>query len=193
LSSSLSGLAVYPTTAGQDDLRDALAHWIAKRFALPAFDRSQVLPVNGSREALFAFAQCVVDSSKPGALVASPNPFYQIYEGAAYLAGAQPVFLNQTEANGYGLDLDGLSAAQWARVQLLYVCSPGNPTGRVLSLEEWRSLFELADRYGFVIASDECYSEIYLDEAKPPLGALDAAQQLGRHHFAGLALGLCGG
>lgn len=183
LSQSLGGLAVYPTTAGQDVLRQTLVDWIKRRYQLPALELGNVLPVNGSREALFSFAQCVIDSTKPGALVASPNPFYQIYEGAAYLAGAQPVFLNQTSENGFGLDLDALSAAEWSRVQLLYVCSPGNPTGRVLSLDEWKQLFALADQHGFVIAADECYSEIYFDEAHPPIGALQAAQRLGRSDF----------
>lgn len=183
LAESLGGLAVYPTTAGQDVLRQTLVDWIKRRYQLPALDLGNVLPVNGSREALFSFAQCVIDSTKPGALVASPNPFYQIYEGAAYLAGAQPVFLNQTSENGFGLDLDALSAAEWSRVQLLFVCSPGNPTGRVLSLDEWKQLFALADQHDFVIAADECYSEIYFDEAHPPIGALQAAQQLGRSDF----------
>jgi len=147
-----------------------------------------VLPVNGSREALFAFAQCVVDSSRPGPLVGCPNPFYQIYEGAALLAGAHPFFLNQTAGNGYALPLDALAPDDWARVQLLYVCSPGNPSGRVLTLDEWRELFDRADRYGFVIASDECYSEIYFDETAPPLGALEAAHALGRDDYRGLVV-----
>ncbi|MDQ8022512.1 MAG: succinyldiaminopimelate transaminase [Moraxellaceae bacterium] len=187
--SALDGLSTYPTTAGIDPLRQTIAEWLKQRYGLPNVDAAtQVLPVNGSREALFAFAQCVVDGSKPGALVASPNPFYQIYEGAAYLAGAQPVFLNQTPANGFGLDLDSLSPAEWSRVQLLYVCSPGNPTGRVLTLEDWRTLFALSDKHGFVIAADECYSEIYFDEAHPPLGALEAAAQLGRDRFERLVV-----
>ncbi|GAB4057341.1 succinyldiaminopimelate transaminase [Uliginosibacterium sediminicola] len=186
---SLGGLSIYPTTIGIDALRESIAAWLQRRFGLKEISAgSQVLPVNGTREALFAFAQCVVDASRPAPLVASPNPFYQIYEGAALLAGAQPLFLNQSAANGFGLDLDGPSAEQWARVQLLYVCSPGNPTGRVLSLDEWRDLFALADRYGFIIAADECYSEIYFDEAKPPLGALQAAQQLGRSNYERLVV-----
>ncbi|GAA5160236.1 succinyldiaminopimelate transaminase [Viridibacterium curvum] len=189
LTANLDGLSTYPTTLGVEALRESIAGWLQRRFSLKAVNpASQVLPVNGTREALFAFAQCVVDGSKPGALVASPNPFYQIYEGAALLAGAEPAFLNQTSENGFGLDLDELSDAQWARVQLIYVCSPGNPTGRVLSLEDWRTLFELADRHGFVIAADECYSEIYFDEAAPPLGALQAAEQLGRKDFERLVV-----
>jgi N-succinyldiaminopimelate aminotransferase len=145
-----------------------------------------VLPVNGTREALFAFGQAVIDPSRPNPAVVSPNPFYQIYEGAAVLAGAEPLFLNQAAGNGFGLDLDSLSPGQWARTQLLYVCSPANPSGRVLTLDEWRTLFDRSDRYGFVIASDECYSEIYGDRA--PLGALEAAQQLGRDRFTNLVV-----
>lgn len=175
LAGALEGLAAYPATAGSPALREAIVAWLARRYALPALDAAtQVLPVNGSREALFAFAQTVIDPGGGAARVACPNPFYQIYEGAALLAGAQPVFLND------GMDFDALD---WAGVQLAYVCSPGNPTGRVLKLEDWRRLFELSDRHGFVIAADECYSELYYDELQPPLGALQAAQQLGRAGF----------
>lgn len=142
-----------------------------------------MLPVAGSREALFALAQCVIDGSKPGALVLCPNPFYQIYEGAAYLAGATPVFVNQEARHGYACDYASISSSTWERVQLVYVCSPGNPTGNVMTLEQWRELFELSDRYGFVIAADECYSELYFDEAAPPLGGLEAAQRLGRGDY----------
>lgn len=187
LISHLNGLSNYPLTAGSDRLREAIAAWFRRRYGLERLDSAtEVLPVNGSREALFAFAQCVVDGSRPHSLVACPNPFYQIYEGAALLAGARPVFLNQTPENAFGLDLDTISPEEWSRVQLLYVCSPGNPSGRVLGLAEWRALFEQADRYGFVIASDECYSEIYFDEAAPPLGILGAARALGRSDYRGL-------
>jgi N-succinyldiaminopimelate aminotransferase len=172
---ALDGLAAYPATAGTPALREAIAAWLMRRYPLPALDAAtQVLPVNGSREALFAFAQTVIDPAGGGARVACPNPFYQIYEGAALLAGAQPVFLND------GMAVDALD---WRGVQLAYVCSPGNPTGRVLKLEDWRRLFELSDRHDFVIAADECYSELYYDESSPPLGALQAAQQLGRSGF----------
>lgn len=175
LAGALDGLAAYPATAGTPALREAIAAWLMRRYALPALDAAtQVLPVNGSREALFAFAQAVIDPAGGAARVACPNPFYQIYEGAALLAGAQPVFLND------GMAFDALD---WRGVQLAYVCSPGNPTGRVLKLEDWRRLFELSDRHGFVIAADECYSELYYDESRPPLGALQAAQQLGRSGF----------
>jgi N-succinyldiaminopimelate aminotransferase len=180
LAESLAGLANYPTTAGSERLRETIAAWIAHRFGVALDPATQVLPVNGSREALFAFAQAVVDRSRPDALVLSPNPFYQIYEGAALLAGAKPLYYNQTPENGFGCDWASVTPDEWSRVQLVYVCSPGNPTGRVLALEDWRALFELSDRHGFVIAADECYSEIYFEEGAAPLGALTAARQLGR-------------
>ncbi len=180
LAGGLKGLANYPTTLGIPALRQAISAWAARRYDLQLDPETEILPVNGSREALFAFAQTVIDGSKPGALVVSPNPFYQIYEGAAYLAGAEPRFLNTLPENDFGFDLDALSPEEWSRVQLLYVCSPGNPTGKVLNLDDWKALFALADKHGFVIASDECYSEIYFDEAHPPLGGLQAAKLLGR-------------
>ncbi len=180
LTENLDGLASYPPTGGSLALREAIAEWLARRYGLTSLDPGkEVLPVNGSREALFAFAQAVVDASRTGATVVMPNPFYQIYEGAALLAGAGPEFLNLA-AQGPRLDLEQLPQSSWSRVQLIYVCSPGNPTGDVLTLDDWRRLFELSDRFGFVIASDECYSEIYFDEARAPLGSLQAAQQLGR-------------
>jgi len=185
----LDGLATYPATAGLEELREAMAAWFRARYALPRLDAArQVLPVNGTREALFAFAQAVVDRSAPAPLVVCPNPFYQIYEGAALLAGAEPAFLNQTAVNGFALDLDALTDEEWRRTELVYVCTPGNPTGHVLDLDTWRALFERADRYGFVIASDECYSEIYPDERKPPLGGLEAARRLGRDDFRRLVV-----
>jgi N-succinyldiaminopimelate aminotransferase len=166
-----------------------MAAWFTARYSLDALDpATQVLPVNGTREALFAFAQTVIDAARPSPLVVCPNPFYQIYEGAALLAGAEPAFLNQDAERGFDLDLDALTEDQWRRTQLLYVCSPGNPTGRVLDLDAWRALFERADRYGFVIASDECYSEIYPDERTPPLGGLEAARRLGRDGYARLVV-----
>ncbi|HKE85866.1 MAG TPA: succinyldiaminopimelate transaminase [Vicinamibacterales bacterium] len=183
----LDGLSFYPSTAGSDRLHDAIASWFVRRYRLKSLDaRAQVLPVNGTREALFAFGQAVIDSSRATPAVVCPNPFYQIYEGAAVLAGAEPLFLNQTAGNGFALDLDSLSTQQWARTRLLYVCSPANPSGRVLTLHDWRALFDHSDRYGFVIASDECYSEIY--DARPPLGALEAAQELGRDGFSNLVV-----
>jgi N-succinyldiaminopimelate aminotransferase len=189
LTGALAGLSTYPVTAGLDALREAMAAWFVRRFRLARLDAAtEVLPVNGTREALFAIAQAVVDPSKPSPIVVSPNPFYQIYEGAALLAGAEPVFLNQTAATGFALDLDSLTQDQWSRTQLIYVCSPGNPTGHVLDLEGWRRLFEYADRYGMVIAADECYSEIYPNEDAPPIGALEAARILGRDTFHNLVV-----
>lgn len=171
LTEALDGLSVYPLTAGLPTLRQAIATWLARRYRIPAPDaETQVLPVNGTREALFAFAQTVIDPAR-AARVVCPNPFYQIYEGAALLAGAKPV---------YGIPQD------WEGVQLVYACSPANPSGRVMPLAEWQALFELSDRHGFVIASDECYSEIYFDQ--PPLGALEAAHRLGRTGYPRLAV-----
>jgi N-succinyldiaminopimelate aminotransferase len=184
---NLGGLANYPTTAGAPALREAIAAWLRRRHDLDVLDAmQQVLPILGSREALFAFAQTIVDCSRVGATVVMPNPFYQIYEGAALLAGATPYCVNSLAENGYAPAWRDVPDAVWSRTQLLYVCSPDNPTGRVMSLQDWRVVFDLADRYGFVIAADECYSEIYFDEAKPPLGALAAAKALGRSDYAGV-------
>ncbi len=181
LSENLAKLSSYPPTAGSEALRQAIAAWLALRYGLAAIDwKTQVLPVNGSREALFAFAQTIVDPARAGAVVICPNPFYQIYEGATLLAGAQPWYVNATPQNDFRADYSQVPAEVWRRAQLLYVCSPGNPTGKVLGLAEWQEIFALADRHGFVIASDECYSEIYFDEADPPLGALQAAERSGR-------------
>ncbi|MBL8405553.1 MAG: succinyldiaminopimelate transaminase, partial [Dechloromonas sp.] len=181
LAGGLKGLANYPTTQGLPALRQAIAGWCQRRYGLDLNPETEILPVNGSREALFSFAQTVIDPSRGHVpLIVSPNPFYQIYEGAAYLSGAEPRFLNNLPENDFAFDYGQLSEAEWARVQLFYVCSPGNPTGKVLSLEDWKTLFALSDKYGFVIASDECYSEIYFDEANPPIGGLQAAKLLGR-------------
>jgi len=187
LTANLDGLANYPTTAGGDALRHTIANWLTARYGIPAPDsKAQVLPVNGSREALFAFAQAVIDRTKNDPVVVCPNPFYQIYEGAAFLAGATPYFLNTLPDDDYALNFAQFPEDVWQRTQLIYVCSPGNPTGRVMPLAEWKTLFEMSDRYGFVIASDECYSEIYFTE--PPLGALQAAQRLGRSDYRNLVV-----
>jgi N-succinyldiaminopimelate aminotransferase len=189
LASHLDGLAVYPTTAGSDRLRDVIARWFVRRYNLPALDpAADVLPINGTREALFAFAQAVIDPSRTGPLVACPNPFYQIYEGAALLAGASTALLNQTESNAFALDTSLIPEERWRQVQLLYACSPGNPTGRVLTIDEWRRLFELSDAHGFVIASDECYSDIYPPQSPAPIGGLEAAARLGRTDFRNLVV-----
>jgi len=185
LANNLSGLASYPTTIGVPALREAINQWLQRRYKIPALNIDKaILPVNGSREALFAFAQAVIDSSTTHLpVVISPNPFYQIYEGAAFLAGAQPYFINTTPENDYVMDLTQVPVEVLKRTQLVFVCSPGNPSGKVMDIQAWKTLFELSDQYGFVIASDECYSEIYFDEAQPPVGALQAAHQLGRDDF----------
>ncbi|HSW17071.1 MAG TPA: succinyldiaminopimelate transaminase [Ramlibacter sp.] len=183
LSSSLSGLAVYPATAGEPRLRQACAGWMQRRYGVELDPLTQILPVNGSREALFAFAQTVVDpTAAGGAVVLCPNPFYQIYEGAALLAGATPWYAPSDPARNFAVDWDSVPEAVWQRTQLIFVCSPGNPTGAVMPLSEWEKLFALSDRHGFVIASDECYSEIYFRD-EPPLGGLEAAKKLGRADF----------
>lgn len=174
-------LSGYPPTAGSSELRRAFTGWLQRRYGLALDAATQVLPVNGSREALFAFAQTVIDPTRP-AVVVCPNPFYQIYEGAALLAGAEPYYVPSDPARNFAVDWDSVPAEVWARTQLIFVCSPGNPTGAVMPLEEWRKLFALQDRYGFVIASDECYSEIYFRD-EPPLGGLEAAAKLGRGDF----------
>ena len=173
LSDNLGGLANYPTTIGAIELREAISQWISRRYNIPALNTEKaILPVNGSREALFAFAQAVIDSSKPNPVVISPNPFYQIYEGAAFLAGAQPYFINTLPENDHAMNLGTVPEEILQRAQLVYVCSPGNPSGKVMSLAQWQTLFDYSDKYGFVIAADECYSEIYFDESDKPLGAL---------------------
>ena len=183
LVNNLAGLASYPTTIGSIELRTAISAWISRRYNIPALNpESAILPVTGSREALFAFAQAVIDRTKPNPVVICPNPFYQIYEGAAFLAGATPYFINTLPENQHAMDFNSVPKDVLARTQLVYVCSPGNPSGKVMSLAQWQTIFDLSDQYGFVIAADECYSEIYFDESNPPLGALQAAHLLGRDY-----------
>jgi N-succinyldiaminopimelate aminotransferase len=185
INGAMAGLSVYPPTIGSPALREACAGWLQRRYGVRVDPATQVLPVNGSREALFAFAQVVIDPTRAGATVVCPNPFYQIYEGAALLAGAQTAFANSDPARNFAADWRAIDEATWARTQLLFVCSPGNPTGAVMPLSEWEALFALSDRHGFVIASDECYSEIYFrDDA--PLGGLEASVKLGRSDFRNL-------
>ncbi len=185
LAEHLSELAKYPTTRGVDELREAIARWLVQRFDLAANaidPNHHVLPVSGTREALFAFAQATIDRRVQPTVV-MPNPFYQIYEGAAILAGAEPWFLNTTAEHHFDMDLDAVPHTVWQRCQLIYTCSPGNPTGRVLPREQLAKLIELADKYDFVIAADECYSEIYPDEDNPPVGLLQVCRELGRTNF----------
>ena len=185
LSDNLNKLSNYPKTKGIDELRGAIANWLEQRFKLNKVDaNSQVLPVNGTREALFAFAQAVVDRQQAKPLVLSPNPFYQIYEGAALLAGAEPVYLNCNAENGYIPDYDAIDEQTWRDCQLLFICSPGNPTGAVTPLATLQKLIKLAQKYDFVIASDECYSELYFDEANPPVGLLEACESLGNSDYS---------
>ena len=186
LRESLAGVASYPLTAGQPALRAACARWLEQRFSLgdgAVDEETMVLPVNGTREALFAFAHASIDPAAD-ARVAMPNPFYQIYEGAALLAGATPLYLDTGEENGWLPDLDAVATADWDRCALLYLCTPGNPSGAIMPLDYLARAVELADRHDFVIASDECYSEVHFDEAAPPPGLLQACAHLGRRDFA---------
>ena len=185
LADNLAQLAVYPTTAGLPALREAIARWCAQRFGVPSgwLDPARhVLPVNGTREALFAFVQTVAERDQNG-LIVSPNPFYQIYEGAAILAGVQPHYLPCLQAHGFNPDFSAVSADTWARCQVLFLCSPGNPTGALIPMDTLKTLIALADEHDFIIAADECYSELYFDEGAPPPGLLSACVELGREDF----------
>ena len=185
LAAKLNTVASYPLTKGSDALRESIAQWLNRRFGLkstPINPQSQIIPVNGTREALFAFAQAIIDPTKKPVVLA-PNPFYQIYEGAAILAGAEIQYLNTTRENNFEPDLDAISTDTWQRCQLIYICSPGNPTGKVLSSDYLEKLLNLAEKYNFIIASDECYSEIYFDEDNPPPGLLQVAATTGRESF----------
>lgn len=185
LTGSLAGLASYPGTLGEPQLRETIQAWLRRRYDVKLDAATQILPVNGSREALFALTQTVIDLTKAGATVVCPNPFYQIYEGAALLAGADVYFVPSDATRNFAIDYSAVPDTVWAKTQLLFVCSPGNPAGAVMGLAEWKLLFDLSDRYGFVVASDECYSEIYFRD-EPPLGGLQAAALLGRHDFKNL-------
>ncbi len=186
LNASLSELGRYPPTRGTEALRAAIAAWATRRYGLAdtQLDPEQhILPVSGTREALFAFAQCVLDAGRQP-LVLMPNPFYQIYEGAALLAGAEPCYLDTTTATGFLPDFDAVPEKVWQRCRLVYLCNPGNPTGAVIPAQQQAALLERADRYGFIVAADECYSEIYLKEERPPVGLLQVCQDLGRDDFS---------
>ncbi|MFT6757914.1 MAG: N-succinyldiaminopimelate aminotransferase [Chitinophagales bacterium] len=184
LRDNMNLIANYPTTAGLPELRQSIANWLERRFKLASVDAlTQVLPVNGTREALFAFAQAVVDRNQNKPLVLMPNPFYQIYEGAAFLAGATPYFVNCLAENDYHPDFDAIAPSTWDDCQLLYLCSPGNPTGTVTDEETLQKLINLSAKHNFIIASDECYSELYFDEDKPPIGLLEAASNMGNTRY----------
>ena len=180
---NMDKMANYPTTKGLPEFREAIANWCQQRFNLPNLNAdTQVLPVNGTREAIFAFTQAMV-SAGPDALITSPNPFYQIYEGAAYLAGAEPHYLPCLEENKFKPDFDNVPSEVWQRTQILFICSPGNPTGAVITLDELQKLIKLADQYDFILASDECYSEVYVDSVSPPAGLLEACVKMGRDDY----------
>ena len=181
---SVDKLAQYPTTKGGLELRQSIASWLTRRFKLDAVDaEQQVLPVTGTREALFAFTQAVINNDAESPVVVSPNPFYQIYEGAAILAGAEPYYLDCIPEQGFIPDLSSVPESVWQRCQLLQICTPGNPTGAVMSIAQMQEAIALADKYDFIIASDECYSEVYFDEQTPPFGLLEACQQMGRNNY----------
>ncbi len=190
LQQQLSGVSAYPLTKGIPELRQAITDWLTQRFNLPSDSlnpEQHVLPVNGTREALFAFAQAVIDRTHDplkAPLIVMPNPFYQIYEGAAYLSGAEPYYMNTTSDNNYLPDFDSISDETWARCQLLYICSPGNPTGAVIDKATLQKLIKLAEQHDFIIASDECYSELYFDENNPPTGLLEAAADMGNTGYS---------
>lgn len=189
LVAGLDGLARYPMTLGMPELREAIAQWLARRHGLKSLDaEKQVIPVSGSKEALFSIAQAVLDPAESDALVLCPNPFYQIYEGAALLGGARPHYVNALASNAHRPDWEAIPEPVWQRTRLVYACSPNNPNGRVMTRDEWRLLFERADRHGFVIVADECYSELYFDESSPPVGSLRVAQELGRDGYPGLVV-----
>lgn len=183
LKTNLDSIIQYPLTKGSVELREAITRWVDHRFHAKISSDQQVIPVNGTREALFAFSQCIVNSNN-NPVVIMPNPFYQIYEGAAILSGAEAYFANTTADNGFLPDLDTIPESIWKKCQLFYACSPGNPTGAVFPQSLWLRLIEYADKYNFTIAADECYSEVYMDEDNPPTGLLQTCVQAGRDDFS---------
>ncbi len=189
LCDNVSGISTYPSSKGDPKLRSVIAQWISRRHLVPILDsEKQILPVLGSREALFSFAQVVIEASEKEPIVVCPNPFYQIYEGASLLAGASPYYLYTSSEKNFCCDWRSVPEKIWSKTQLLFICSPANPTGNVMNLDEWKTVFELSDRFNFIIASDECYSEIYLNEDNPPLGALTASYLLGRKDYHNLVI-----
>ena len=185
---SIDAMSHYPSTTGTLELRETIARWCRRRYGVELSPATQIVPCLGSREALFSFVQSKIDTSKDKPVILIPSPFYQIYEGAAFMAGAQAHYLPLTRENNFTMDLSSVPEDVLARTQIVFVCSPGNPTGKTLNLADWKKLFELSTRYGFTVASDECYSEIYLDETKPPLGALTAAKELGIDDFKNIVV-----
>ena len=187
LAQSLDKIANYPLTRGTPELRQSIANWLVNRFKVPADSldiEKNILPVNGTREALFAFAQAMVNrTATDEAVVCMPNPFYQIYEGAAFLSGAEPYFYNTTKDTNYLPDFEAIDDATWKKCQLIYICTPGNPTGAVISKQQMQWLINKAEEFDFIIASDECYSEIYFDDEKPPVGLLEAAADMGNTDY----------
>jgi len=184
LQQSLAEISVYPSTKGLVKLRQSISAWLIQRFKLKTINpETSILPVNGTREGLFSFTQAMVDRGKNEPLVLMPNPFYQIYEGAAFLAGARPCYLPCREENNFIPDFSEISSETWKKCQLLFLCSPGNPTGSVYKIKQLQEIIALADKYDFVIVSDECYSEIYLNEDEAPPGLLQACAETGRDDF----------
>lgn len=185
ITNNLNEINRYPLTKGSPELRTAITNWLTHRFNLSdaALDPERhTLPVTGTREALFSFAQSFIDRNED-ALILMPNPFYQIYEGAALLSGATPYFYNTVKENNYLPDFESIDEVTWQRCQIIYICTPGNPTGSVISKQRLIRLIELSQKYDFIIASDECYSEIYFDENDPPPGLLEAAEACGNNDF----------
>ncbi len=187
LCENLGGISIYPSTKGDLRLRTVIARWLTFRYSIPILDpEKQILPVLGSREALFSFVQLIVEPKEQDAIIICPNPFYQIYEGAALLAGAKPYYIYSNPKKNFGFDWQSISKKSWSKTKLIFICSPGNPTGYIMNLNDWKTIFELSDKYGFVVASDECYSEIYDERNPAPLGALQASYFLGKTDYSNL-------